>query len=121
MKVMPRLLWRWAPGLALIDLGATFNVAVYKANGCMPVAAGHVRELLGADALSRMAAAGRLGDYCLLGAQSQYALLADRLSLPIPAVASLGDVFLAVGIIWILGRTIAASHRQRRLRSLPAG
>jgi Family of unknown function (DUF5317) len=83
--------WRRIRGIWLVSLGATLNVLVIAANGArMPVA----RELAG-TLLHR----GTVGQYTLMGANTNLNLLGDWIRLyPAPGAYSLGDVIIALGL-----------------------
>ncbi len=105
---------RTLPGLGLIALGFTANLAVMVANGgYMPITAealtqvGHARNILAPGAGARVAATK---DIVLPREMTVAWWLSDIFVLPppfpIPSVFSIGDLLIAVGAFWLIQRSM---------------
>ena len=100
--------WKF-PGMAIAAVGFALNVIVIAANGAMPVSE-KAAELAGLDDI------GELGiKHELLTDDTAVPWLADVIPVPGTAkVVSLGDVFLAAGIGWLVYRrtTVEGSEEE---------
>ncbi len=108
------VIFAWAnrhlPGFWLSGLGLLMNLVVISINGgLMPISPETVKKLIPTAELTNDLFGTRLGsskDVLLHVSDTRLWLLSDRFVLPswIPyqVAYSLGDVFIAVGIIWLL-------------------
>ena len=96
-------------GMKILFVGAVLNFTVISANrGFMPISPQTASHLVSAEVLSEIPLGTRFGtkDILLLPEQTRFEILADRFLTPTwlqyPVAFSLGDVFLAIGIFWLL-------------------
>ncbi len=92
-------------------VGLMLNLIVIVANGgWMPISPETASHLVGNTVAQTFALGSRLGqkDILLASQNMRLAFLADRFLLPswfpYKAAFSLGDVFIAVGILWLLAK-----------------
>lgn len=101
---------RRVPGVWVVTLGAAMNLIVILANGArMPVASGLAGSLL---------ARGHVGQYVVMGADTNLNWLADWIGFPWPVKGaySPGDLVIAVGIgIVVLLGTVHPSDAATKL------
>ncbi len=93
-------------GIELVLLGLILNAAVILANGgAMPVSSDALRLVGHYDYALQLAAEGPLGHAALATPDTKLRLLADIIPLsplpPFQTVASVGDLFIAVGVLVI--------------------
>lgn len=96
-------------GMKILFVGAVLNFTVILANrGFMPISPQTASHLVSAEVLSDIPFGTRFGtkDILLPPEQTRFEILADRFITPTwlnyPVAFSLGDVFLAIGIFWLL-------------------
>ena len=113
-------------GMWLLMAGLVLNLAVILANGgFMPISPATAARLIPADAVEAMHVGSRFGfgkDVLLLPEDTRLAWLSDRFLLPAwffyHVAFSLGDIFIASGIFWLLlrqGIPIRLLERSKRL------
>jgi hypothetical protein len=102
---------RHLPGIPILLVGLMLNLIVIVANGgWMPISPETASHLVGNTVAQTFALGSRLGqkDILLASQNMRLAFLADRFLLPswfpYKAAFSLGDVFIAVGILWLLAK-----------------
>ncbi|MCL4528324.1 MAG: DUF5317 domain-containing protein [Chloroflexi bacterium] len=102
---------RRLPGMPILLIGLLLNLAVILANGgWMPISPEAVSRLAGPDAIRTVSLGSRIGqkDILLSPQDTRLEFLSDRFLLPdwLPhqVAFSLGDVFIAAGIFWLLAR-----------------
>ena len=102
---------RHVAGMYLFICGAALNLLVMGANGgFMPVSPQTADRLFSEEALLELSPGDRIGpkDILLLPQQTRLEWLADRFLppawFPFQAAFSFGDVFIAVGVFWMLVR-----------------
>lgn len=103
------ILNRRLPGLALAAAGLAMNMLVIGLNGAMPVSV-TAAELAGAEGelVAATVKHERLDD------DTSLAPLADVIPLPgLKQVISIGDVFLALGLAWLVHERVTANKRGR--------
>ena len=110
------LLFAWAnrklAGMWLLIAGLALNLAVIAANGgFMPISPETAARLIPAAVVEAMHVGSRFGfgkDVLLLPEDTRLAWLSDRFLLPAwffyQVAFSLGDIFIACGIFWLLMR-----------------
>lgn len=105
---------RRLPGVWLVTLGAALNLLVVLANGGrMPVDATLAAQQLGGI----LAEHGHIGQYTVMGADTQLGFLGDWMSLgPLPEAYSPGDVLIAMGIALVI---LISLHRVRDSEVVP--
>ncbi|MBN2386421.1 MAG: DUF5317 domain-containing protein [Anaerolineales bacterium] len=103
-------------GVWVLALGTACNLLIMAVHGgFMPISPETAGRLVSADALATVQIGGRFGwkDVLLPLAQTQLAFLGDRLlppaGFPYQVAFSLGDVFIAIGVFWMM----AAGSRRR--------
>ncbi len=99
---------RTLPGLALAGVGIALNMVVIGLNGAMPVSqtAAEISGVQGAFVAE--------GKHEPLTDETLLAPVADVIPLPgLKQVISLGDVFLALGMAWLVHQRITANKRGR--------
>ena len=108
---------RRLPGTLLAAIGLALNVVVIGVNGAMPVSAA-AAEAVGIDEMPQEGGF----KHEPLDAQTRLPLLADALAIPLTrTVYSLGDVYLALGIGYLVfSQTRGAKGRHRIRRDSPA-
>lgn len=96
-------------GMKILFIGAALNFTVIVANrGFMPISPQTASQLTSEEIVSDIPLGTRFGtkDILLLPEQTRFEVLADRFLTPAwlnyPVAFSLGDVFLAIGIFWLL-------------------
>jgi hypothetical protein len=111
---------RFMIGMLILLFGAALNLAVMAANGgFMPVSPQTAGHLMSEETLQDPLGS-RIGpkDILLLPEDTRFELLADRFLLPswVPykVAFSLGDVFIALGIFWLLAKPISSTHSMQR-------
>lgn len=105
-------------GMKILFIGAVLNFTVIVANrGFMPISPQTASQLTSEEFLSDIPLGTRIGtkDILLLPEDTRFEILADRFLTPswfnYPVAFSLGDVFLAIGIFWLL--TFQKSNKER--------
>jgi len=90
-------------GMALILIGLSMNFAVIVANGGMPVGEQTLRDSGQEDVLASLQVE-RADKHHLLTEQDSLTFLADVIAIPPPIAqaASLGDLFIYGGLIWVI-------------------
>lgn len=108
---------RRLPGTLLAAVGLALNVVVIAANGAMPVSVA-AAEAVGIDEMPQEGGF----KHEPLDAQTRLPLLADALAIPLTkTVYSLGDVYLALGIGYLVfSRTRGGKGRHRIRGDSPA-
>lgn len=96
-------------GMKILFIGAALNFTVIVANrGFMPISPQTANQLTSEEFISDIPLGTRFGtkDILLLPEDTRFEILADRFLTPTwfnyPVAFSLGDVFLAIGIFWLL-------------------
>jgi hypothetical protein len=96
-------------GMKILCIGAVLNFTVIVANrGFMPISPHTASQLTSEEFISDIPSGTRFGtkDILLLPEDTYFEILADRFLTPTwfnyPVAFSLGDVFLAIGIFWLL-------------------
>jgi len=113
-------------GMWLLILGLALNLAVIIANGgFMPISPETAGHLIPAAAVQSMNVGSRFGfgkDVLLLPGDTRLAWLSDRFLLPdwffYQVTFSLGDIFIASGIFWLLLRQGIPLIQHERLKRL---
>lgn len=102
---------RKLPGMVLLIIGAALNFTVMTANGgFMPISPQTASRLVPQEILADIPTGSRFGvkDILLEPEATRFEILADRFLPPAwsayQVAFSLGDVFLAVGVFWLLVR-----------------
>ncbi|MBI3165492.1 MAG: DUF5317 domain-containing protein [Chloroflexi bacterium] len=102
---------RKSPGMAVLLAGAALNFLVMTANsGFMPISPQTASRLVPQEILQEIPTGSRFGvkDILLEPENTHFEVLADRFLPPAwssyQAAFSLGDVFLAVGVFWLLAQ-----------------
>lgn len=102
---------RKLPGMMLLLLGAALNFTVMTANGgFMPISPQTASRLVPQEILADIPTGSRFGvkDILLEPETTRFEILADRFLPPVwstyQVAFSLGDVFLAAGVFWLLVR-----------------
>lgn len=102
---------RKLPGMLVLLLGAALNFAVMTANGgFMPISPQTASRFLTREELNEISLGERIGikDILLEPQDTRFEILADRFLPPAwstyQVAFSLGDVFLAAGVFWLLAR-----------------
>jgi hypothetical protein len=100
--------WR-IPGMSLMTIGIILNLGVIAANGgFMPISPQTAGHLVSEETLQHIPVGSRFGtkDILLSPGETRFEWLADRFLTPdwfrYQAAFSLGDVFIAIGIWWLL-------------------
>jgi len=98
-------------GMKILMVGAILNFLVMAANGgLMPIAPETASQLISRNVLLDYSLGDRIGpkDILLLAEQTRFEWLADRFLPPAwfsyQVAFSLGDVFIAVGVFWLLAK-----------------
>lgn len=98
-------------GMKILLIGAALNFTVMAANrGFMPISPQAASHLVSEEVLQDIPPGSRFGtkDILLLPEDTRFEWLADRFLLPAwsayQAAFSLGDVFIAIGVFWLLAR-----------------
>jgi hypothetical protein len=113
-------------GMWLLIAGLVLNLAVILANGgFMPISPATAAHLIPADVVEAMQVGSRFGfgkDVLLLPEDTRLAWLSDRFLLPAwffyQVAFSMGDIFIASGIFWLLlrqGIPLKLLERSKRL------
>lgn len=113
-------------GMWLLMGGLVLNLAVIVANsGFMPISPQTAEHLVPASVVQSMDVGGRFGfgkDVLLLPEDTHLVLLSDRFLLPdrfhYQVAFSLGDIFIASGIFWLLLRQGIPLRLRERLKCL---
>lgn len=102
---------RKLPGMLVLFIGATLNFTVMAANGgFMPISPQTASRLVPQEILADIPTGSRFGvkDILLEPETTRFEILADRFLPPVwstyQVAFSLGDVFLAAGVFWLLVR-----------------
>lgn len=100
---------RKLPGMSFLLIGAALNFTVMTANrGFMPISPQTASRLIPEEVLMDISIGDRFGtkDILLLPEDTRFEWLADRFLPPVwspyQVAFSLGDVFLAMGVFWLL-------------------
>lgn len=109
------------PGMVLLAIGLGLNLVVILANGgFMPLPTGTAHDLVPEAVYEQLQVGSRLGfgskDILLPEGSIKLPWLADRFRSPAgffhPFVFSVGDVFIALGVVWLLSRPGASDATQ---------
>jgi len=102
---------RRLPGMSLLILGLVLNLAVMSANsGFMPISPQVAGRLVSQETMMEISSGSRFGtkDILLLPQNTRFEWLADRFLppswLPYQVAFSLGDVFVGIGVFWLLAK-----------------
>lgn len=102
---------RKLPGMLILLIGAALNFAVMTANGgFMPISPQTASLIFTREELNEITLGERIGikDILLEPQDTRFEILADRFLPPAwstyQVAFSLGDVFLAAGVFWLLAR-----------------
>lgn len=102
---------RKLPGMLILLIGAALNFAVMTANGgFMPISPQTASRIFTREELNEISLGERIGikDILLEPQDTRFEILADRFLSPAwstyQVAFSLGDVFLAAGVFWLLAR-----------------
>lgn len=105
------LLNRNHQGMKILTIGTMLNFLVMAANGgFMPIDPQTAERLVAPDFLSTLSVGSRFGpkDILLLPEHIRFEWLADRFLPPVwspyQVAFSLGDIFIAAGVFWLLAR-----------------
>jgi hypothetical protein len=100
---------RHLPGMLVLIIGIVLNLTVMIANGgFMPINPQTAERVVGKERISSIELGNRIGqkDILLLAHETRLEALADRFlppeGFPYQVAFSLGDIFIAVGIFWVL-------------------
>jgi hypothetical protein len=100
--------WR-IPGMSILIIGIVLNLGVMAANGgFMPISPQTAGHLVSEEILQDIPNGSRFGtkDILLHPQETRFEWLADRFLTPVwfryQAAFSLGDIFIATGIFWLL-------------------
>lgn len=111
------LLNRSHQGMKILMIGTCLNFAVMAANGgFMPISPQTAGRLVPSDVLSNISHGSRFGpkDILISPERTRFEWLADRFLPPIwspyQVAFSLGDIFIAAGVFWLLARQ--QNHRK---------
>ena len=103
------LLNRHLVGMSILIVGAALNLTVIAANGgFMPISPHTAGQLVSQEVLEGISTGSRFGtkDILLRPQETRFEWLADRFLTPgwfrYQAAFSLGDVFIAIGVLWLL-------------------
>ncbi|MEW6405084.1 MAG: DUF5317 domain-containing protein [Chloroflexota bacterium] len=103
------LLNRRLPGMPILVAGAVLNLTVIAANGgFMPISPDTAGQLVPQEIVQDIGTGSRFGtkDILLPPQETRFEWLADRFLTPgwfrYQAAFSLGDVFIAIGVLWLL-------------------
>jgi hypothetical protein len=113
---------RKLPGMTILLVGAALNFTVMTANGgFMPISPQTASRFLTQEELSKIPSGERIGikDILLEPQDTRFEILADRFLPPAwstyQVAFSLGDVFLAAGVFWLLARTPGKETQPERI------
>ncbi len=108
---------RRIPGMMVLICGAALNLTVMVANrGFMPINPQTAGRLVPEEVLLDFQPGSRIGpkDILLSPEDTRFEWLADRFLppawFPYQVAFSLGDVFIAIGVFWMLARTESSIH-----------
>jgi Family of unknown function (DUF5317) len=111
------------PGMVLVVIGLACNFAVIAVNGGMPASAEALIDSGQEDVLAYLQEEGHAQKHHLLTDEDRLTFLADVIPVPQPIgqAISVGDVFVYVGLIWLIvavmrGWTPSARGEGSRLR-----
>jgi len=114
---------RKLPGMVILLIGAALNLTVMTSNrGFMPISPETASRLVSQDALEQIPVYSRFGtkDILLHPEQTRLEWLSDRFLPPAwfsyQVAFSLGDIFLALGVFWLLASqktTTSLLHTER--------
>lgn len=111
---------RRLPGMPVVLIGLLLNLAVISANGgWMPVSPETASQLPGGSPPESAAVGSRVDDKSILlkPEDTRLEFLADRFLLPevrgYRAAVSVGDIFIAAGVFWLLARPRGSPHPNR--------
>ena len=100
---------RRVPGMSVLIIGLVLNSAVMIANGgFMPISPQTAERLAGKERIASIDSGNRIGykDILLPADETRLELLADRFlppeGFPYQVAFSLGDIFIALGVFWVL-------------------
>ncbi len=102
------------PGIACVMAGGLSNfVAIATNGGRMPVDPGLLAQTRGAAYVSALAAGRVTSNSTLADHHTLLRWLTDQIPIPppwpIPTVLSVGDLLIALGVIWLIARGMQAS------------
>jgi hypothetical protein len=109
-------------GMTILLCGVTLNIAVMAANsGFMPISPQTASRLITADKLRDVSPGSRFGlkDILLHPEDTRFEWLADRYLppgwFPYQVAFSLGDVFIAMGVFWLLAKPSSSIQFKKQL------
>jgi hypothetical protein len=111
---------RRLPGMPILMVGLGLNLVVILVNrGWMPISPFTASHLVDGNALQSVSVGSRFGqkDILLLPQDMHFEILSDRFLLPdwfpYKVAFSLGDIFIALGIFWLLAKPASRTEGQR--------
>ena len=106
------------PGIACVMLGGLSNfVAIAVNGGRMPVEPNLLAQVRGAAYVSALAASRVTSNSSLADSHTNMRWLTDQILIPppwpLPTVLSVGDIVIALGVIWLITRGMQPPRRQQ--------
>ena len=115
-------------GMIILICGLALNLTVMTANnGFMPISPQTASRLVSEDILRNVSTGSRFGvkDILLHPQDTRFEWLADRFlppaGFPYQVAFSLGDVFIALGVFWLLARPAPSAQITKRLANINRG